>query len=54
MAVGETTRTFTAGCRDAYRELTTASMPHAPVVGHIDLLNAAEPAPIGVSFLHSS
>jgi hypothetical protein len=54
MAVGETTRAFTAGCQDAYRELTTASMPHAPAVGHIDLLNAAEPAPIVVSFLHSS
>jgi len=53
MAVGETTRTFTVGCQDAYRELTTASMPHAPAVGHIDLLNAAEPAPIVVSFLHS-
>jgi hypothetical protein len=26
----KTTRAFTAGCQDAYRELTTASMPHAP------------------------
>jgi len=49
----KTTRAFIAGRQDAYRELTTASMPHAPVVGHIDLLNAAEPAPIVVSFLHS-
>ncbi len=50
----KTARAFTAERQDAYRELTTASMPHAPAVGHIDLLNEAEPAPIVVSFLHSS
>jgi hypothetical protein len=43
-----------AGRQDAYRELSTAPMPHAPAVGHIDVLNMAELAPIVTSFLHSS
>lgn len=46
MVVGENLDAFTAGRQDAYRELTTASIPHAPAVRHIDLLNATEPAPI--------
>ncbi len=54
MVVGENLACVHRWGQDAYRELTAASIPPAPAVRHIDLLNATEPAPIVISFLHSS